>query len=343
MADKKISELPLLNAVSGSTIIVPIVHDGTTAKLNLSQLAQYSSQWSAKTGSANTFTGNQTVNGNLILNGNGVISGNVEVGGMITAQQYNVTYVSSSIQYQSGSTEFGDTADDTHTFTGTLILNGLAIGTAQLMAQTASQNAINTGISAVTGAFAIQLGSIDSHILAQAIQTGSQDLVNFRISSVTGSINTTTSSFNSVFLGISSVTGAMNTQSSSQNLVNLGISSVTGSLIGITNGLMAFTQSVNTISGSYATTGSNNFIGNQRITGSLSIAGGQFNVLTGSGQLTSSLTFTHNITAPNDGNAILELRHNNDLYNDDIAMRDTGMTGFGTTNPHALEVSFGDL
>ncbi|MFM2344255.1 MAG: hypothetical protein RLZZ210_865, partial [Pseudomonadota bacterium] len=24
------------------------------------------------------------------------------------------------------------------------------------------------------------------------------------------------------------------------------------------------------------------------------------------------------------------------LYNDDIAMRDTGMTGFGTTNPHAL-------
>jgi len=321
MADKKISELPLLNAVSGSTIIVPIVHDGTTAKLNLSQLAQYSSQWSAKTGSANTFTGNQTVNGNLILNGNGVISGNVEVGGMITAQQYNVTYVSSSIQYQSGSTEFGDTADDTHTFTGTLILNGLAIGTAQLMAQTASQNAINTGISAVTGAFAIQLGSIDSHILAQAIQTGSQDLVNFRISSVTGSINTTTSSFNSVFLGISSVTGAMNTQSSSQNLVNLGISSVTGSLIGITNGLMAFTQSVNTISGSYATTGSNNFIGNQRITGSLSIAGGQFNVLTGSGQLTSSLTFTHNITAPNDGNAILELRHNNDLYNDDIAIK----------------------
>ena len=314
MADKKISELPLLNAVSGSTIIVPIVHDGTTAKLNLSQLAQYSSQWSAKTGSANTFTGNQTVNGNLILNGNGVISGNVEVGGMITAQQYNVTYVSSSIQYQSGSTEFGDTADDTHIFTGTLILNGLAIGTAELMAFTGSQIGKDLTLSILTS-------SIDAHILAQATQTGSQDLVNLRISSVTGSINTTTSSFNSVFLGISSVTGAMNTQSSSQDLVNLGISSVTGSLIGIANGLMAFTQSVNVVSGSYATTGSNTFRGNQIITGSLSISGGQFNVITGSGQLTSSLTFTHNITAPNDGNAILELRHNNDLYNDDIAIK----------------------
>ena len=73
--------------------------------------------------------------------------------------------------------------------------------------------------------------------------------------------------------------------------------------------------------GSFATTGSNNFIGNQQITGSLSLSSGQFNVTTGSGQLTSSLTFTHNITSPNDGNATLELRHNNDLYNDDIAIK----------------------
>jgi hypothetical protein len=78
---------------------------------------------------------------------------------------------------------------------------------------------------------------------------------------------------------------------------------------------------LNSLTGSYATTGSNNFKGNQQITGSVSISNGQFNVITGSGQLTSSLTFTHNITAPNDGNAILELRHNNDLYNDDIAIK----------------------
>jgi hypothetical protein len=86
--------------------------------------------------------------------------------------------------------------------------------------------------------------SIHSTTASLNTQTGSQDLVNRGISSVTGSINTTTSSFNNVFLGISSVTGAMNTQSSSQNSVNLGISSVTGSLIGITNGLMAFTAAL---------------------------------------------------------------------------------------------------
>jgi hypothetical protein len=209
MADKKISELPLLNAVSGSTVIIPVVHDGTTTKVNLSQIAHYSSQWSAKTGSANTFTGNQTIIGNLNL------SGNIEVEGMITAQQYNVTYVSSSVQFKSGSTEFGDTLDDTHQFTGIVTINGTPIGAAEMNSFTASQLAVNLGISSVTG--------------SMNTQSSSQDLVNRGISSVTGSINTTTSSFNNVFLGISSVTGAMNTQSSSQNLVNLGISTYTGS------------------------------------------------------------------------------------------------------------------
>jgi hypothetical protein len=274
MADKKISQLPKINALSGSLggeIIIPLVHDGTTQKMDVSALAAYASQWSAKTGSANTFTGNQTVNGNLTLSGNAVIGGNVEVGGMITAQQYNVTYVSSSVQYQSGSTEFGDSADDTHTFTGTLILNGLAIGTAQLMAQTASQ-----------------------------------DSVNLRISSTTGSINTTTSSFNSVFSSIGQ-------QTASQDLVNLTISNRTGSLIGITNGLMGFTSSLNSLTGSYATTGSNTFIGNQNITGSLSISHGEFNVTTGSLAVTSSLRFDHTQT----NGATLQLSHDNNTANAD--------------------------
>jgi hypothetical protein len=265
MADKKISELPKINAISGSEVILPIVHDGTTQKMDVSTFGVYTSQWSATTGS-NTFFGNQIISGNLSLSGNSVIAGNstiagnVEVGGMITAQQYNVTYVSSSVQFKSGSTEFGDSADDTHTITGTLILNGLAIGTAELMAQTASQ-----------------------------------DGVNLRISSTTGSINTTTSSFDSVFLGISSVTGAINTTTSSFDSVFLGISSFTGSL--------------NSLTGSYATTGSNTFYGNQSITGSLSISAGEFNVTTGSGNMTSSLIFDH---TQNDG-VTLQLRHNDRL------------------------------
>ena len=253
MADKKISQLPKINLISGSEVILPIVHDGTTQKMDVSTFAVFASQWSATTGS-NTFIGNQTVTGNTS------IGGTLTVGGKITAQEIHTEITSASIIFESGSTIFGNTADDTHTITGTIILNGLSLGTPELMAQTASQAAVNLGIS-----------------------------------SVTGSINTTTSSFNSVFERISSTTGSINTTTSSFDSVFLGISSFTGSL--------------NSISGSYATTGSNTFIGNQNITGSLSISAGEFNVTTGSGNMTSSLIFDH---TQNDG-VTLGLRHNDRL------------------------------
>jgi hypothetical protein len=99
------------------------------------------------------------------------ISGqDVNVLGMLTAQQFNVTYVSSSTLFQSGSTKFGDTSDDVHTFTGTINLNGLALGTSELMAQTASQDSVNIGISAVTGAFATELGGIQTTLSGHRIE-----------------------------------------------------------------------------------------------------------------------------------------------------------------------------
>lgn len=54
--------------------------------------------------SSNVFFGNQTINGDLDVNGNIRVS----------------TLVSASILYQSGSTKFGNSIDDTHTFTGIL-------------------------------------------------------------------------------------------------------------------------------------------------------------------------------------------------------------------------------
>lgn len=51
-------------------------------------------------------------------------SGDLVVGGKITANEFSVTYVTSSVLYQSGSTKFGDTADDTHVFTGSVNITG---------------------------------------------------------------------------------------------------------------------------------------------------------------------------------------------------------------------------
>jgi hypothetical protein len=56
------------------------------------------------------------------------VDGNLLVTGRITAEEFHTSLVSASIVYQSGSTQFGDTLDDTHIFTGSLRVNGSITG-----------------------------------------------------------------------------------------------------------------------------------------------------------------------------------------------------------------------
>ena len=110
----------------------------------------------ATTGS-NTFTGNQTINGTIVATGTTLVSSSVQVDvmsatniarlattgsntlqgtqtingslvvtGSLTAQQFivssSVTYLTES--FASGSHKFGDSSDDTHQFTGSILLTG---------------------------------------------------------------------------------------------------------------------------------------------------------------------------------------------------------------------------
>ena len=62
--------------------------------------------------------------------GKATFAGNVTVAGSLTAQEFHTEFVSASILYESGSTKFGDTADDIHSFTGSLkVLGNTQIGT----------------------------------------------------------------------------------------------------------------------------------------------------------------------------------------------------------------------
>jgi len=93
--------------------------------------------------------------GELIVDSNGTFGGDLAVGGNITAQNFIVSSSVTSIEYQSlsGSTIFGDTADDTHTFLGDII----------------SGSAQSTGSF---GAVTID-GSPPIHGLSNAVQGGS--------------------------------------------------------------------------------------------------------------------------------------------------------------------------
>ena len=127
----------------------------------------------------------------------------------LTANEYHVTILSSSVMYANGSNKLGDSADDRHEFTGSILIGGDVLGNARLNQATASLNTYT--------------GSNNS-VVARILQTTAS------IQFATASLNTYTGSNDSVVARILQTTASLNTY--------------TGSLIGITNGLMAVTASM---------------------------------------------------------------------------------------------------
>jgi hypothetical protein len=134
--------------VSGSSQIIGI----------LSSLNSYTSSidiWSsslATTGS-NQFTGSQNITGSLratltgsfgslnvndtlnINHGIATISGSLGITsdltvlGQVNARQFNISVISSSVLFESGSSRFGNSSDDTHQFTGSVQITGSVTAT----------------------------------------------------------------------------------------------------------------------------------------------------------------------------------------------------------------------
>jgi len=69
-------------------------------------------------------TGSQSIQGSLTTTSDLTINGNATVDGTLTVRELHTEFVSASIIYASGSTQFGDTSDDTHEFSGSVSLSG---------------------------------------------------------------------------------------------------------------------------------------------------------------------------------------------------------------------------
>ena len=106
----------------------------------------------ATTGS-NQFTGSQTITGSIratetgsfgslqvndtltVNHGISIISGSLGITtdltvlGAINARQFNINVISSSILFESGSSKFGNTSDDIHSFTGSVEVTGSVTAT----------------------------------------------------------------------------------------------------------------------------------------------------------------------------------------------------------------------
>ena len=78
------------------------------------------------------------VKNGIIVSGSAEIENDLIVHGTLTATQIDLTVVTSSVLFQSGSTKFGDSTDDVHNMTGSvyitgsITLNGSPIGTGKL-------------------------------------------------------------------------------------------------------------------------------------------------------------------------------------------------------------------
>jgi hypothetical protein len=186
-----------------------------------------------------SFNNALTVNNNLLVNG------------VLTARQVQTSIVTSSVQYESGSTRFGDTFEDTHEFTGSLKVSG------SLALNTLTQNRVllvgSNGTLTDSSAFTFNGTTL-------GVQAGI---------TTTGYVNINGNGLK--------VDGVIN---------NPLIGAVTQSLIDIAGGLQAYTASLKgqaIVSSStqiqnynlFAVTSSGNtFYGNQQITGSLNVSSG---------------------------------------------------------------------
>ena len=284
MATKKISELPLVNRVSGSQVaggsVLPIVIgggiQGTTNQISVEDFSLFVNAYNATT-SSNTFIGNQNV------------TGDVNISGRLTVREVVAQYETASILFSTGSTKLGDQLTDKHEFTGSTnitgsisvngnsLLNGVSLNnsfdrlhqaTQSLELFTSSQAARNLVLSTVTGSINQATASIQFQTASLLQFTASQDSRNFTLSQVTGSFNyfyQATASLQSFTasqadrnLVLSIVTGSINqatasiqfqtasllTFTASQDSRNFTLSQVTGSFRGEIGGLEDYSASL---------------------------------------------------------------------------------------------------
>ena len=127
--DTNDSDINLNTSTTDGTVTTGITLGGTNQNVQLN-FAGNTKLTTVSTGvnvtgavTASNFLGTGSIAEKLTA-GNKTVQGDLNVTGTITAQEFNTEYVSSSILFESGSTVFGNSADDTHQFTGSVSVDG---------------------------------------------------------------------------------------------------------------------------------------------------------------------------------------------------------------------------
>jgi hypothetical protein len=238
MANKKITELPYITGISGSTIpdnpilntVLPVVLYGTTNQITIENFSKFVTQYSAHTGSAgNIFTGPQTINNNVTINGT------------LRVTEVVAQYETASILFSTGSTKLGDQITDKHEFTGSTNITGsFIVNGANLTDFSASNSATFTNYSSSNSATFTNFSSSNAVYVTLLSSSNSTTFTNF--SSSNSTVFTNFSSSNStLFTNYSSSNSTLITNYSSS--INTNIYAISSS---IDDTLFAVSASIDT-------------------------------------------------------------------------------------------------
>ena len=285
------AEIPRYTAVSSSFLAASASFDA-----RIDSIESTTASFSPRINALESFTA--SVDGTYVnasgdsMSGNLTITGSLVVTDRITAQEFHTEYVSSSVVFQSGSTKFGDSGDDVHSFTGSLKVDGNVLAS--------NLNGIFSSSAQITGSlgnYYIVSGTITQTTWDNienkpaGIVSGSSQVISLLPTGVvSGSSQITYSSISSIPAGI--VSGAMQVTESLDVRYRLIGASVAYSDISnrptLISSSLQFTSSIAPFTGSF----SGSFVGNGSLLTGLA-AGAKFHTQT---QASSTWTFVHNLS-----------------------------------------------
>jgi hypothetical protein len=141
----------------------------TTANVTFNQVSASSLILDSTTYDGGNVTGDMNFTGSLTTTGDMTVVGNATIGGIVTAQEFHTEFISGSIIYASGSTQFGDTLDDTHIFTGSLSLTGsFALNNYSVTEISNDETLTDASATALVTEFAVKTFTSDSIDVEQA-------------------------------------------------------------------------------------------------------------------------------------------------------------------------------
>jgi hypothetical protein len=245
-------------------------------------------------------TGSASVSGSATITGNTTVGGNLTVAGKLTAREIFTQFESASIIYSSGSTKFGDTEDDTHQFTGSLLITGsLVVNSVQIASASIASGSIASASFAETASY-VAFNGVDGLVDYTSSISASIVLLSSSFETVSSSFEIVSSSFQVVSASYEAASASF---SSSITLLSASFESVSASyadasasfsssIVELSSSIASLSSSFIDFSGSYM---SGSFSGSFEGDGSKLTGLSAGFPYTGSAEISGSLTVTGSV------------------------------------------------